>query len=133
MRLTTTRLRQLIREELTRSLQEQVVLPSRAEFLESLKGYFPLGERLESLTMSAVRTEVEDRILDELGLARALDLGPHKHLLPQISGKLFQIEADLFPEFDAVITQAAVNAMLVAIDNIIERGVAKLKQATGRR
>ena len=82
--------------------------------------------------MSAVRDEVENRILGELGLARPLDLGPDKHLLPQISGKLFQIEADLFPEFDAVITQAARDDMLEAIGNIIADGVAELKQATGR-
>lgn len=74
MRLTTTRLRQLIREELTRDLQEQAAPHISASEIAKLvavnNGYGP-----------AVRDDVESYILDQFGVARILDLSEEERML----------------------------------------------------
>jgi len=83
MRLTTTRLRQLIREELTRSLQEQaaptISASAIAELVAVNNGYGP-----------AAREDVESYILDKFGVTRILDLSEEgRMLLREIQRVLF--------------------------------------------
>lgn len=83
MRLTTTRLRQLIREELTRGLQEQaaplISAGTIADLVAVNDGFGP-----------AVRDDVESYILDQFGVARILDLPEEgRMLLREIQRVLF--------------------------------------------
>ena len=83
MRLTTTRLRQLIREELTRGLQEQaapfISAAAIADLVAVNDGYGP-----------AVRDDVESYILGQFGVARILDLTEEgRMLLREIQRVLF--------------------------------------------
>ena len=100
MRLTTTRLRQLIREELTRGLQEQaaphISAGAIAELVAVNNGYGP-----------EAREDVESYILDKFGVTRILDLSEEERML------LREIQLVLFSAMPSSEAQPVDQALLM--------------------
>ena len=111
MRLTTTRLRQLIREELTRNLQEQaaplISAAAIAKIVADNNGYGP-----------EARPEVESYVLDQFGVARILDLTDEgRKLLQEIRLVLFSAMpgSEVYP-----VDQEVLAAALKQIEGVSE-------------